>query len=96
MSTNEYTTTKGCPRMCDDIEFTFLYVTTEMANNYCQKSDRYLDLKSDQWALAEELLKVLSPFEVATTYFGIEENCFYLFRSPNFVRYVGQYQIFSQ
>ena len=32
-----------------------------------KKSDRYLDLKNDQWTLAEELIKELEPFKVATT-----------------------------
>ena len=34
-----------------------------------KRSDRYLDLKSEQWTLAEELVKALKPFEVATTFF---------------------------
>ena len=34
----------------------------------------YLDLKSEQWALAEDLMKVLRPFEVATTFLSYEEN----------------------
>ena len=69
--------------MCDEMEFIFLYVTafatTEMANNCCliwwnnNKAVRqYLDLKSEQWALTEEPVKVVSPFEVAITYFGSE------------------------
>lgn len=39
-----------------------------------RRSDRYLDLKNDQWTLAEELIKVLEPFEVATTFLSYEEN----------------------
>ena len=39
-----------------------------------KRSDRTLDLKSEQWTLAEDLVKVLSPFEVATTFFSYEEN----------------------
>ena len=39
-----------------------------------KKSDRYLDLKNDQWTLAEELIKVLEPFEVATTFLRYKEN----------------------
>ena len=39
-----------------------------------KRSDRYLDLRNEQWALAEELVKVLEPFEVATTFFSYEEN----------------------
>ena len=39
-----------------------------------KQSDRTLDLKSEQWTLAEELVKVLSSFEVATTFFSYEEN----------------------
>lgn len=33
-----------------------------------QRSKRYLDLKSDQWSLLEELSTVLRPFECATVF----------------------------
>ena len=39
-----------------------------------KRKDRYLYLKSDQWTLAEELAKILEPFETATTFFSYEEN----------------------
>ncbi len=39
-----------------------------------KRSDRSLDLRSEQWTLAVELVKVLSPFEVATTFFSYEQN----------------------
>lgn len=32
-----------------------------------KRSDRYLGLSNEHWALAEELIKILKPFEVATT-----------------------------
>ena len=38
-----------------------------------QRNDCYLDLKSEQWILAEELLKALHPIEVATTFLSCEE-----------------------
>ena len=41
-----------------------------------ERSDRYLDLKSDQWFWAEELCKVLRPIEVATTFFSYEKNTY--------------------
>jgi len=37
-------------------------------------SSNVLTSKSEQWTLTEELVKVLSPFEVATTFFSYEEN----------------------
>ena len=37
-------------------------------------SDRYLDLKSEQWTLAEDLVTILEPFSIATTFFSYEEN----------------------
>ena len=37
-------------------------------------SDRYLDLKSEQWKLAEDLVTILEPFSIATTFFSYEEN----------------------
>lgn len=39
-----------------------------------KRSDRYFDLNSEQWLLTKELVKLLSSFEVATTYFGSEAN----------------------
>ena len=39
-----------------------------------KRSDWYLDLKSEQWALAEEVCKVLEPSKVATTYLQYEHN----------------------
>ena len=39
-----------------------------------KRSDHYLDLKTEQWELAEEMVKVLQPFAVATTFFSYEEN----------------------
>ena len=37
-------------------------------------SDRYLDLKPEQWKLAEDLVTILELFSVATTFFSYEEN----------------------
>ena len=39
-----------------------------------KRCDRSLDLTSGQWALAEELVSVLRPFEVATTFLSYEQN----------------------
>ena len=39
-----------------------------------KRSDQYLDLKTDRWNIVSELLKVLEPFDVATTFFSFEEN----------------------
>ena len=39
-----------------------------------KRSDHYLDLKSEQWKLAEELVPVLEHFSIATTFFSSEEN----------------------
>ena len=39
-----------------------------------KRPDRYLDLKTEQWELAEEMVRVLQPFAVATTFFSYEEN----------------------
>ena len=39
-----------------------------------KRSDHYLDLKSEQWSLAEELVAVLKPFQVATTFMQYEHN----------------------
>ena len=39
-----------------------------------KRNDRYLDLKSEQWNLAEDLVKVLEPFNVVTTFLSYEEN----------------------
>ena len=37
-------------------------------------SDRYLDLKSEQWEMLTALKDVLHPLQVATTYFSAEYN----------------------
>ena len=37
-------------------------------------SDRYLELKSNQWELLAALIEVLHPLQVATTYFNAEYN----------------------
>lgn len=39
-----------------------------------KRSDRNLDLTSTQWSLAEELVKILEPFDVATTLLCGEEK----------------------
>ena len=39
-----------------------------------KRSDRYLDLKSEQWTLVEELVTVLKPLQVATTFLQYEYN----------------------
>lgn len=37
-----------------------------------KRPNRYLDLKTEQWELAEEMVEVLQPFAVATTFFSYE------------------------
>ena len=37
-------------------------------------SDRYLDLKSEQWEMLTDLKDILHPLQVATTYFSAEYN----------------------
>ena len=39
-----------------------------------KRSDRYLDLKTEQWKLTEDLVPVVEPFTIATTFFSYEEN----------------------
>ena len=39
-----------------------------------KRSDHSLDLKSEQWKLAEDLVKILEPFNIATTFLSYEEN----------------------
>ena len=39
-----------------------------------KRSDRYLDLTNEHWSLAEELIKVLKPFEVATNLFCYDKQ----------------------
>ena len=42
--------------------------------NVTKRSDCSLDLRSEQWSLAEELVKILEPFNIATTFLSYEEN----------------------
>ena len=39
-----------------------------------KRSDRYLELKTEQWKLTEDIVDVLEPFAIATTFFSYEEN----------------------
>ena len=39
-----------------------------------KRTDQYLDLKTDQWNLVSELVTVLEPFDVATTFLSYEQN----------------------
>lgn len=39
-----------------------------------KRPDRYIDLRSDLWALATDLVDMLQPFEIVTTFFSCEEN----------------------
>ena len=39
-----------------------------------KRSDRYLDLQTEQWKLTEDLVAVLEPLTIATTFFSYEEN----------------------
>ena len=39
-----------------------------------KRDDRYLELRTEQWDMAKELVATLKPFEVATTFLGYEEN----------------------
>ena len=42
--------------------------------NITKRSDRYLDLTNEQWCYAEEIVKVLQPFEVATNLFCYDQQ----------------------
>ena len=39
-----------------------------------KRSEHYLDLKSEQWAIAEEQVTVLRPLQIATTFIQYENN----------------------
>ena len=39
-----------------------------------KRSDRYLELRTEQWKLTEDIVDVLEPFAIATTFFSYEEN----------------------
>ena len=39
-----------------------------------KRDDRYLELRTEQWDMAKELVATLKPFEVATTFLSYEEN----------------------
>ena len=39
-----------------------------------KRSDQYLDLKTEQWKLTKDMVAVLEPFTIATTFFSYEEN----------------------
>ena len=39
-----------------------------------KRGDQFLDLMTEQWNIASELVKVLEPFDVATTFFSYKES----------------------
>ena len=39
-----------------------------------KRDDRYLELKTEQWDMAKELVAILKPLEIATTFLSYEEN----------------------
>ena len=50
-------------------------ITAVLSDNTVTKSsDRYLDLKSEQWEILSALKELLHPLQVATTYFSAEYN----------------------
>ena len=50
-------------------------ITAVLSDNEVTKvSDRYLDLRTEQWKLAEDLIPILELFSIATTFFSYEEN----------------------
>ena len=50
-------------------------ITAVLSDNEVMKvSDRYLDLRTEQWKLAEDLVPILELFSIATTFFSYEEN----------------------
>ena len=42
--------------------------------NVTKRDGRYLELRTEQWDMAKEIVAVLKPFEVATTFLSYEEN----------------------
>ena len=40
-----------------------------------KRSDRYLNLKTEQWTIVEELIAILKPLQVATNFLQYEYNC---------------------
>ena len=50
-------------------------ITAVLSDNEVTKvSDRYLDLRTEQWKLAEDLVPILELFNIATNFFSFEEN----------------------
>ena len=39
-----------------------------------KRSDRYLELRTEQWKLTEDTVDVLEPFAIATKFISYEEN----------------------
>ena len=49
-------------------------ITAVLSDDTTKRSDRYLNLKTEQWKLTEDLDAVLEPFTIVTTFFSYEEN----------------------
>ena len=42
-------------------------------NSVIKISDQYLDLKTEQWNISTEFVKVFEPYDIATTFLSYEE-----------------------
>lgn len=56
------------------IEIRWLITAVLSDESVTKRSDKHLDLTTAQWSLAEELVKILEPFDVATTVLCGEEK----------------------
>ena len=59
---------------CYEMLSRLLEMRWPISDSVTKRSDRNLDLKSEQWAITEELVTVLRPLQIATTFIQYENN----------------------
>ena len=82
MELKEYKVIQMCPtrwnssfHMLERLDYLRWPITAVLSDETVMKvSDRYLDLTADQWTLCKQLIPILKPFDVATTFLSYEEN----------------------
>ena len=60
--------------LCYEMLFRLLEMRLLSDESVTKRNDRYLDLKSEQWTIVEELVAVLKPLQVATPFLQYEHN----------------------
>ena len=56
------------------LKLCWLIIAVLSDESVMKRSDQHLEYKTEQWKLVEDLVPVLEPFSVTTTFFSYKEN----------------------